>query len=347
MNTTPKATLQKGRFKSVFTAVGMTAVAILTLAGCASTASDSKAAVADSGINIAVVGGMTSDTFFSVVKNGVDAAGKAVEAAGGKVTYLPLKNYDNLGPDAADLVRNAIALKVSAIAVPNWVAEAEDGAIKDAVAAGIKVWIYNAGGLASADKTGGKMYIGSDEYKAGVAGGEYFGQNGAKNILCINTAPGAVNIEQRCDGVADGAGKNGAKSKQLPLPSSSFGDASAVAQAIKGALVKDPTIDGVITIGAADADAAASGIEQAGLTDKVKLGTFDMSESVLTRIKDGTQLFAIDQQGFLQGYMAVSMAWLGSQYAIQPATREFLTGPSLVTSENVEQVLAGVTAGAR
>ena len=47
---------------------------------------------------------------------------------------------------------------------------------------------------------------------------------------------------------------------QLPLPASSFGNPTAVAEAIKATLLKDPKIDGVITVSAADADSAANGI---------------------------------------------------------------------------------------
>jgi simple sugar transport system substrate-binding protein len=191
------------------------------------------------------------------------------------------------------------------------------------------------------------MYIGSDELVAGTAGGAYFAKNGAKNVLCINTTPGSVNQETRCQGLAEGEAANGGKATQLPLPASSFGDPAAIAQAVKGALVADPTIDGVLTIGAQDSDAAASGIEQAGLTGKVQLGTFDLSENVLARIADGTQLFGIDQQPFLQGYMATSMAWQYVQYGIAPTNPVFLTGPALVTADNIKAVQAGVTAGAR
>ena len=51
---------------------------------------------------------------------------------------------------------------------------------------------------------------------------------------------------------------------------------------------------------------------QANLTEKVKLGTFDLNPAVLDRIQGGTQMLAIDQNGYLQGYLGVSLAF---QYA--------------------------------
>ncbi|MGV1034011.1 MAG: sugar ABC transporter substrate-binding protein [Microbacteriaceae bacterium] len=324
------------------------ATAALALSGCASNGGGgSSTDAAGDGPTIAVIGGMPSDGFWTTVKNGAEAAGAAVAANGGKVEWYGLKNYDNLGPDAGDLVRTAIANGVDAIAVPDWVPEAENEAIKQAVDAGIAVVIFNAGGEEAVEATGALMYVGTDEYKAGVAGGKEFAENGAKNIICVNTNPGSVNQESRCKGVADGAAEKGAKSTQLPLPSSSFGDQAAISQAIKGALTSDPSIDGVITIGAQDSDAAASGVDQAGATGKVKIGTFDLSENVLKRIADGTQLFAIDQQPYLQGYLAASYAWQYVQFGITSPLKSILTGPSLVTADNVATVTAGVAAGAR
>lgn len=344
----------KKPFSGALKAVSLIGVAALTLAGCATTSSPTSSESSSEtqtqgtgdGPHIAIVGGAAFDGFWNIVKNGAESAGHALEAAGGQLTWLPLQTYDNLGPDAGDLVRDAIGLGVDAIAVPNWVPEAENEAIMDAIAAGIPVFLYNAGGSEQREITGAVKYIGTDEYKAGYTGGEYFVANGAKNILCVNTTPGSVNQETRCQGVADAAAAGGSVAEQLPLPSSSFGDASAIAQAVKGALIEDPTIDAVITIGAQDCDAAFSGIEQAGLVGTVQLGTFDMNENVLKRIQDGTQLFAIDQQPYQQGYMAVSMAWQYVQYGIL-SPGDFLTGPSLVTADNVSATINGVGLGTR
>lgn len=330
-------------------ATSVFAAAALALSACSSAPATEETTepAAGDGPHIAVVGGAAFDGFWNIVKNGVESAANAVEAAGGKVTWLALQTYDNLGPDAGDLVRDAIGLDVDAIAVPDWVPEAEEPAIKDAIAAGIPVFIYNAGGIEAVERTGALKYVGTDEYKAGFAAGVKFGEDGAKNVICVNTTPGSVNQETRCSGVADGIKTKGGASKQLPLPSSSFGDPASIAQAVKGALVEDSSIDGVITIGAQDSDAAFSGIEQANKVGTVKHGTFDLSENVLNRIKDGTQLFAVDQQPFLQGYTVVSFAWQYVHYGISSADTAFLTGPSLVTSANIDATLFGVSKGTR
>jgi len=310
--------------------------ALVAFAGSASMAAD-----------IAVVGGSNDDAFWNIIKKGIDDATPMVEANGGSVNYLRLVNYDNFAPDVVQLIRTAISMEVDGLVIPNWVPEAEDPAIKDAIAAGIKVILMNAGGADKARELGAINYVGSDEYVAGVAGGEYFGDNGQKNVLCINTLPGTANIEARCKGVIDGITAKGGKGAQLPLPSTSFGDPTAVAEAIKAELIKDETIDGVITISAGDADSAAIAVEQAGKTGTTLLGSFDMNQAGLDRIKGSTQLFAIDQQPYLQSYLAVSLLASHIDFGTDLPVFPVLTGPGIVDASNIDATLAGVALGAR
>jgi simple sugar transport system substrate-binding protein len=299
------------------------------------------------GANIAIVGGKTDDAFWNKIKKGIDDATPAVKANGGSVNYLRLQTYDNFAPDVVALIRTAISQKVDGLVIPDWVPEAEDPAIQDAMKAGIKVIVMNAGGAEEMKKLGAINYVGSDEYTAGVAGGEYFAKQGKKHVICVNTLPGTANIEARCKGLIDAITKAGGKSEQLPLPSSSFGDPTAVAEAIKATLQKDTTIDGLATIGAGDADAAAIAIQQAGLAGKEALGSFDFNEATLKRIKSGEQLFAIDQQPYLQSLIAVSLLASAIDFGTDLPTRPILTGPGIVDKSNIDATLAGVSKGAR
>ena len=306
-----------------------------------------SATVAIAGGTVAIVGGKTDDPFFAKVKNGIDDGILVVKAHGGTVNYLQLQTYDNIGGDAANLVRTAISQKAAVIAVPDWVPGSEDEAIKAAQAAGIPVILYNSGGGDKAKELGAINYVGNEEYPAGLAGGAHYTASGAKNVICVNTVPGAQNLEDRCKGISDGITKGGGKSTQLPLPASAFGNPTAVAEAIKATLLKDKTIDGVVTISAGDADSAAVGIEQAGGTGKIQLGSFDMNETGLERIKAGTQSFAIDQQPWLQGFLAVTLADGFVNYGLKLASAPILTGPGVVDKSTIDATLAGAKAGYR
>ncbi|MCA4134843.1 substrate-binding domain-containing protein [Arthrobacter sp. M4] len=326
------------------------AVTVLAVSACGPGGQSSGTATgggapASGNVKIFVIGGKSDDPFWSKVKRGVDDAGKVVSAQGGSVTFLGPQNYDNLGPDAAKLIDSTLSQGATAVVAPDWVPDAQDAALKRVVDKKVPLFIYNAGGLEAADKAGAVNFIGTAEHNAGLAGGTYLGKKGLKNVLCVNTLPGATNTEDRCSGLADGIKANGGSAKQLPLPSSQFGNKTAVAQAIKAAVLNDKTIDGVVTIGTVDSDSAVSAIQQAG--SKIKLATFDTDDIALKRVKDGTLLFAIDQQPYMQGYLAVSMANAYVRYGLELPQRPLLTGPALVDSSNVDQALTGAASGVR
>jgi simple sugar transport system substrate-binding protein len=318
-----------------------------TLRGVFTAVAIASACVSASAAKIFVIGGKPDDPFWSIVKRGAEDAGMLVKAQGGSVTWLGPQNYDNLGVDAAELIRQAIAQGAEAIVGPDWVPEAMDPAFKAVVSAKIPLVIYNAGGMAAADRLGAMNYVGSDDYKAGVAAGNYFAQKGEKNLVCVNTLPGAANIEAHCKGMTDGIKAKGGKGETLPLPATSFGSSTAVAQAVKAYLLKNPNVTGVYTIGNVDANSAINGIMQAGKAGKVKVGGVNMDETILGNIKKGSQLFTIDQQGYLQGYLAVSILNGYVNYGLTVPTREILTGPGIVDSSNVDATMAGVKKGTR
>lgn len=299
------------------------------------------------GATLAIIGGKADDPFFAKVKRGIDDAAMLVEKRGGSVNYLALQSYDNLGPDAAELIRTAVGQGVDGIAAPNWVPDAQDQALLAAREAGIPILLYNAGGTEKAAQLGAINYVGTEDYTAGVAAGRYAAENGATHIVCINTVPGAANLEARCQGIIDAATEAGAAAEQLPLPASSFGDPTAVSEAIKATLLQDDSVDAIITQGNQDANSGASAIAQAGAQDRVMLGTFNLDEASLNRIKEGRQGFVIDQQGYLQGYLAIFLLDSFVNYAMESPSRPILTGPAIVDASNIDETLQGVAAGVR
>jgi simple sugar transport system substrate-binding protein len=96
----------------------------MALISAAVMASSATAVMAQSeGADIFVIGGKPDDPFWSKVKRSADDAALVVKAQGGSVTWLGPQNYDNLGPDAADLIRTALSQNPDAIVGPDWVPE--------------------------------------------------------------------------------------------------------------------------------------------------------------------------------------------------------------------------------
>lgn len=321
-----------------FSRIAVTASTAL-IAACAATA----VMAAD----IFVIGGKPDDPFWSRVKKGAEDAGVVAEAQGGSVTWLGPQNYDNLGPDAAELIRQAIDQGADAIVGPDWVPEAMDPAFQAVVDAGIPLVIYNAGGIEAADKLGAMNYVGAVDYKSGFAGGEYLGNAGHKNGACVNTLPGAANIEAFCNGFNDGLAAAGGTGSVLQLPATAFGDSTAVAQAVRAHLLQNPDIDAMFAIGDGDTNATVSGIQQAGKAGQVHVCGMNFNDSILANIQAGTQACAIDQQGYQQGFFAVSILNNYVNYGVTIPTREILTGPGVIDASNVNLVIEGVKAGAR
>ncbi len=315
---------------------------LLTTAAMAVCASSAMA-----GAKIFVVGGKADDPFWSIVKRGAEDAGKVVTAQGGSVTWLAPQNYDNLGVDAAELIRQAIAQGATAVVAPDWVPDAMDPAFKAVVDAKIPLVVYNAGGIEAADRLGALNYVGAVDYKAGVAGGDYLGKAGGKSGVCINSLPGAANIEAYCKGFGEGITAAGGKSDVLPLPATAEGNVTAVAQAIKAYLLQHPDVDSVFTTANLDAIGAVQGIAQAGKTGKVKVCGVNFDTGILAQIDAGTQACAIDQQGYQQGFYAVSILNGYVNYGLSIATREILTGPGVVDAKNIKATLLGAKEGTR
>jgi simple sugar transport system substrate-binding protein len=313
------------------------------LAFCASTVF----AGSHSGANIFVIGGKPDDPFWSIVKKGAEDAGLAVAAQGGSVTWLGPQNYDNLGVDAAELIRQAIDQGADAIVGPNWVPEAMDPAFKAVVDAGIPLVIYNAGGIDAADRLGAMNYVGAVDYLAGVAGGEYLGGAGNLNGVCINSLPGAANIEDYCNGFVEGITKAGGVGSVLPLPATAQGNVTAVTQAIRAHLLQNPDINAVFTTANLDAVGAVQGIAQSGKAGTVSLCGVNFDEAILTNISNGSQACAIDQQGYQQGFYAVSILNGYVNYGLTIPTREILTGPGVIDAKNIAATMTGAMEGTR
>ena len=70
-----------------------------------------------------------------------------------------------------------------------------------------------------------------------------------------------------------------------------------------------------------------------------KIVTFDLSPDVVQAIKDKKIEFSVDQQPYLQGYLAVDSLWLyltnGNEIG---GGKPVLTGPAFVDSSNIDAI---------
>jgi simple sugar transport system substrate-binding protein len=312
----------------------LVAAGVIALVGAACQASPSPTGGGGDGggdrgdITIQVVThGQASDPFWSVVKNGVD---QAAADLGITVQYNAPQTFDM--PAMADLIDSAVAAEPDGIVISLPDPDALGDAVSAAVDAGIPVVSINSGVDAYAD-LGILTHVGQTEFIAGQGAGQRMAESGVTNTICVNQEVGNAALDQRCDGFADGLG--GIPSEVVAVD---LGDPTGAENAIAAALDADDTIDGILTLGPTGAAPALAALEG---REGIQLATFDLSPEVLTAINDGTVLFAIDQQQYLQGYLGVLIVTQFAQYGLLPGGGQpILTGPGFVTQENAEQVLS-------
>jgi simple sugar transport system substrate-binding protein len=202
--------------------------------------------------------------------------------------------------------------------------------VKTATDAGIPVVAFNSG-IDQYQEVGASMYFGSDEDLAGAAAGERISADGGQNVLCVIQAAGSVALEARCAGVKSEV----PNTENIQVNGQ---DDSAVTSTLQAKLSTDDSIDYIVTLGAPIALDALQAMDASG--SDAKLVTFDLNADAAQRIKDGDIEFSIDQQPYMQGYLAVSSLYLNLKNGNDiGGGGPVLTGPSFVDSTNIDTIL--------
>jgi simple sugar transport system substrate-binding protein len=273
------------------------------------------------------------DTFWDLVRKGAQTA-----AAKDNID-LVYSSDPNAG-NQANLMQNAIDQKVDGIAVTLAKPDAMKGAVAKAKAAGIPVVALNAG-LDSWKSQGILEYFGQDENVAGQAFGNKLNSVGAKHAVCVVQEQGNVALEARCAGLkktfkgtTDNLYVNGA-------------DMPSVKSTISAKLKQDTSIDEVVTLGGPYGLTAVQSVTDAN--SKAKVATFDLNKDVVKAIESGGIQFAVDQQPYLQGYLAVDSLWLykfNGNYS-GGGVAPVLTGPAFVDKSNIASIADFAAKGTR
>ncbi|MGV9795067.1 sugar ABC transporter substrate-binding protein [Gordonia sp. NPDC003422] len=280
-----------------------------------------------------VTHGPPGDTFWDLIRKGAETAAAK--------DNLELRYSSELqGPDQSNLLQNAVDSKVDAIAVTLAKPEAMAPAVRRAVEAGIPVVAFNAG-IDAWSSLGVLSYFGQDEQISGEAAGRRLKQDGASKVLCVIQDQGNVALESRCAGVKSGMGGNGVENLNV-----NGTDMPSVQATIAAKLQQDPGIDHVITLGAPIALAAVKSKDAAG--SETKIATFDTNAALVDAIKSGQVQWAVDQQPFLQGYLAVDQLWLYlNNRNVIGGGQPTLTGPAFIDQTNIDAIAEYARNGTR
>ncbi|MDO4928117.1 MAG: substrate-binding domain-containing protein [Corynebacterium sp.] len=277
--------------------------------------------------------GAPGDTFWDLVRKGAqDAAQK---------DNIELRySSDPEIPNQVNFVQSAIDSNVDGIALtlPNATAVGPTAAA--AVHAGIPTVAFNAGMDAYQDYDL-QGFFGQEESVAGEQAGQRLAEQGAKHVLCVIHEQGNSSQEARCDGLSKGA--TGAKVEILYVNGR---DLSAVQATLQSKLSQDSSIDWVMGLVAPVALTTIDAAKDAGAD--VSIATFDTNAELVNAIEAGDVQFAVDQQPYLQGYMAVDSLWLALRNGTTVGGgRPVYTGPSFVDASNVDTIAEAAREGLR
>ena len=281
-----------------------------------------------------VTHGQAADQYWSVVKHGMDDAAKTL---GVNAEYLAPETFDM--PAMQKLLDAAIASKPDGLVVSIPDENAIGPLTESAVKAGIPVVVIDSGGSELSRRLGALLYMGQSEYDAGVAAGIRAKALGTKKGLCANHEVGNVSLDDRCRGFADGLGA------EAPVLQGVM-DPTEMKARIAAHLTANPDTDFILTVGSAGADPALAAVDEAGLSGKIKLGTFDLSPTILQAVADGRMEWGIDAQQYLMGYIPVVMCDLMKRYKLAPIA-DYPTGPGFVGKNEAGSVIDLAKQGVR
>lgn len=287
---------------------------------------------------VVVSHGQASDPFWSVVQRGTDAAATDL---GVTVEYQAPTTYNMV--EMSQLIDAAVASTPDGLVVSIPDAEALSPAITRAIEAGIPVISMNSGSDVAAE-LGVLAHVGQTEYEAGFGGGERMAEAGVTNAICLIQEAGNAGLEARCQGFTDAMTEAGGTVEQLVVD---LNNPTEAQQRVEAALTANADINGILALGPSGAAPALLALQNSGKAESVQIATFDLSPEVLTAIQDGTMLFAIDQQQYMQGYLPIVLLKLYATNGNTIANPVLMTGPGFVTAENVDQVIELTEEGTR
>ena len=275
---------------------------------------------------ISFIQGVTGDNFYITMQCGIEEQAKTLGVT-----------VDTQGPTKFDptlqkpILDSVVASKPDAILIAPTDVDAMQAPLAAAAAAGIKIVMVDT---TVTDPSFAVSQVSSDNVGGGAAAFDAIKQlaPGGGKVLVISTDPGVSTVDARAKGFNDAATADGS---YTPLEVQySHNDPATAASLVTAALQKDPDIVGIFATNLFSAQGAATGIQQAGKKDAVKVVGFDAGPDQITALKDGTVQALVAQQPGTIGIDGLNQAVLALDGG--ETTPKIQTGFSIITKDNVD-----------
>jgi simple sugar transport system substrate-binding protein len=245
------------------------------------------------GYHFSFINHATLDTFFTPTINGIQDACQLLNCSyawGGS-------NSSNVG-QMARAINTAISGNVDGIAT-SLISPLLAASVATAVRAGIPVISYSA----DEPRTERLAYIGQNLVLSGHAMGKKIKEliPGGGRIAVFIAVPGSANLQPRLDGIREEL-----KGSNLHIVAPATGAGEPQEQLITDAFISKhlATYQGYFGVDAGSTAGVALAVKQYNLKGKVVAGGFDLTSDTEDLLSEHTIQFAIDQQPYLQGFLA-------------------------------------------
>jgi ribose transport system substrate-binding protein len=303
------------RYPALATSLVTVAALGMGLAACASSSSGNavggsggtgtgtagSAGSSAAGKSVELVVGTKSDDFYVTMECGAQAEAKAL---GVHITVTGPADFS--APEQAPILNAAAVSKPDALIVAPTDTKALNPELSRIANEGVKVVFVDT---TTSDPSIAVSHITSDN----VAGGALAADNLARQIggkgtvAVIDVNPGISTTDQRIQGFA-----NELKAKYpgvTVLPTQYDNDStSTAASQVANDISAHPNLSGVFATNVLSAQGAATGVQHAGRSGKVKVATFDADPQQMQALRGNVIQLAIAQSPYLEGQDGVQQA---------------------------------------
>jgi ABC-type sugar transport system substrate-binding protein len=295
-------------------AVSLAAIAVvgLGLAACSSSGSGSSASgksssssgSSSSGFaknNLELVVGTKSDDFYITMECGAEAEAKKL---GAKLTVNGPADFSV--PEQTPILNSVAATKPDALMVAPTDAKALDPELQRIQSAGTKIVFVDT---SSSDTSLGVSRISTDNVGGGKIAADNLGQQigGKGTVAVINVNPGISTTDARIQGFNAEMKAKYPNVKVLGVQYDNDSSATAASQ-VASDIAAHPDLNGVFATNVLSAQGAATGVQHAGKSGKVKVATFDAEPQQIQFLKANTIQLAVAQDPYAEGQDAVQQA---------------------------------------
>jgi ABC-type sugar transport system substrate-binding protein len=327
----------------ITTAVGGASVVALTVglvSACGSSSSGGGSASAKKTMELIV--GTKSDDFYVTMECGAEAEAKKL---GVKLTVNGPATFSV--PQQKPLIDEAEVAKPNALLVAPTDSQALDPDLLKVQKNGTKVIFVDT---SSSDTALGLSRISSNNAAGGKLAADQLGKliGGKGTVAVIDVAKGVSTTDARVAGFQQEMAAKFPNIKLLPEQNDDADSVTAASSFVEGDISGHPTMNGVFAANVITAEGAASGIQHAGKSGKIKLATFDADTTQVADLKNGSLQLAIAQEPALEGADAVEQglnAIDGKTVTKQIATPLIAVTPQNMNSASIKPFIYASTCG--